>query len=94
MTGNLATYWADAPLHIIASLESSASGLSQLDAQQRLKRYGENRVTETRGAGVLRLFLRQVASPLVLILIFGACISLAVQQWTDATIILVIVLVG
>jgi Mg2+-importing ATPase len=32
-----------------------------------------------------------VESPLVLILIFGACVSLLLREWTDATIILLIV---
>jgi Mg2+-importing ATPase len=40
----------------------------------------------------LRLLLRQFESPLVLILIFAAAISLALQQWVDSAIILAIVL--
>jgi Mg2+-importing ATPase len=40
----------------------------------------------------LRLLLRQFESPLVLILIFAAAISLVLQQWVDSAIILAIVL--
>ncbi len=40
----------------------------------------------------MRLLLRQYASPLVLILIFGACVSIVVKEWTDAIIILLIVI--
>src|SRR6185437_9258839 len=39
----------------------------------------------------LRLLLRQLESPLVLILIFAAAISLGLQQWVDSAIILAIV---
>jgi Mg2+-importing ATPase len=38
------------------------------------------------------LLLRQLESPLVLILIFAAVISLALQQWVDSAIILAVVL--
>lgn len=41
---------------------------------------------------MFRLLLRQFESPLVLILAFAAAISLVLQQWTDAAIILAIVL--
>jgi Mg2+-importing ATPase len=40
----------------------------------------------------LGLLARQFASPLVLILIFGSCIALLLREWTNALIILAIVL--
>ncbi len=39
----------------------------------------------------MRVLLKQVASPLVLILLFGALVSLLLRDATDAAIILVIV---
>ena len=42
--------------------------------------------------GPLRLLWRQVESPLVLILIFAAAVSLGLSQWIDAAIILAIVI--
>ena len=42
--------------------------------------------------GAVRLLLRQFESPLVLILAFAAALSLVLQQWADAGIILAIVL--
>ena len=42
--------------------------------------------------GPLRLLWRQVESPLVLILIFAAAVSLGLSQWVDAAIILAIVI--
>jgi Mg2+-importing ATPase len=53
---------------------------------------GPNSVEETSHLSVVRLFLRQYESPLVLILIFAAVISLSLKQWHDAVIILIIVL--
>ena len=47
---------------------------------------------DARRLTALRLLLRQFESPLVLILIFAAVVSLALRQWVDAVIILSIVL--
>jgi Mg2+-importing ATPase len=53
---------------------------------------GPNSVEEASHLSALRLLLRQFESPLVLILIFAAVISLTLQQWVDSAIILVVVL--
>ena len=67
-------------------------GLTSAQAAARLARYGPNTVREHAASGPLRLAARQFASPLVLILVAGALVSLAVAQWVDAAIILAIVL--
>jgi P-type Mg2+ transporter len=85
-------YWSRDAAQLLGALGSSAAGLTQDEAEARLERVGENRVTAKESAGALRLLLRQYESPLVLILIFGALISLMVRSWTDAIIILAIVL--
>jgi Mg2+-importing ATPase len=51
-----------------------------------------NSIEDAPRLSALRLLLRQFESPLVLILIFGAAVSLALRQWVDAGIILTIVL--
>ncbi|MGB0085119.1 MAG: magnesium-translocating P-type ATPase [Rhodomicrobiaceae bacterium] len=93
----MTTRFADAPFwsrpaEIISEFGSSSAGLSAGAAQQRLKRFGPNQVAEDRQLTWVRLLLRQFESPLVLILIFGASISLVLREWVDATIILCIVL--
>jgi Mg2+-importing ATPase len=67
-------------------------GLSSAAAAEALRRYGPNAVEEGERVTALRLFARQLASPLVLILVFGAAISLALQDWFNSSIILAIVL--
>ena len=84
-------YWADEQANLFARFKSSQTGLSSIEAAQRLKIYGANHVTDQKTAGPLRLLVRQFESPLLLVLIFGAVLSLVLQQWTDATIIIVIV---
>jgi len=87
-----APYWTRPADDVSRQLGSSQRGLSDKDAQERLARLGPNVVSEEPRLTALRLLLRQFESPLVLILIFGACVSLVLREWVDASIILAIVL--
>jgi Mg2+-importing ATPase len=84
-------YWSRDPNELLIALGTSSAGLAEEEADARLVRYGENAVAATEMASAARLLLRQVESPLVLILVFGACVALLLREWTDATIILLIV---
>src|SRR5258706_6263532 len=85
-------YWSRDVAELSASLSSDMRGLSAESAAERLRLVGRNSVEDARRLSALRLLLRQFERPLVLILIFGAAISLALREWTDAGIILAIVL--
>jgi Mg2+-importing ATPase len=69
-----------------------ADGLTSAEARRRLAEFGENRISSERRAGALTLFLAQFKSPIILILIGAAIVSLFLQDRTDATMILAIVL--
>ena len=69
-----------------------ASGLTSAEARRRLTEFGENRISSQRRAGALALFIAQFKSPIILILIGAAIVSLFLQDRTDATLILAIVL--
>ncbi len=85
-------YWSVSPEELIRALESSPNGLSPQEAQRRLLQEGPNTLGTVGRAPAWRLFLRQFESPLVLILIFAALVSAFLQDWTDAAVILTIVL--
>jgi Mg2+-importing ATPase len=85
-------YWSRDPLELMAALGTGTQGLSAAEAAERLRRLGANTVEDQPRLTALRLLLRQFESPLVLILVFGAAISLILRDWVDASIILVIVL--
>lgn len=84
-------YWSIAPEHLFSSLKTSEKGLTQQEAEERLKSYGLNALEQRRETTALMLFLSQFKSPLVLILIFAAIISIIVGEWTDASIVLAVV---
>lgn len=85
-------YWGHDAAGLLTTLTTSPQGLSSTEAAERLERYGPNVVEEQRDVAAVRLLLHQFASPLILILVFGAAVSLFVRDWVDAAIILVIVL--
>jgi len=87
-----APYWSRDVGDLTTSLESSPNGLTTARAVERLAVVGPNSVEDAQRLGPLRLLWRQVESPLVLILIFAAVVSLGLSQWVDAAIILVIVI--
>lgn len=89
---NETPYWSHNSSELAAALESGPNGLSSDRAAARLLSVGPNSVEDAPRLSALRLLLRQFQSPLVLILAFAAAISLALQQWVDAAIILAIVL--
>jgi Mg2+-importing ATPase len=86
------TYWQLPPEALLATLQSSSSGLASAEAAARLRLYGPNAPARQRRASGLRLALRQFRSPLVLILLVAALIAMLVADWLDSAIILVIVL--
>lgn len=80
-------WWADELEKLQQSLGSGSDGLSAEEAQRRMASARPRKA----GHSALKLFASQFANPLVLILIFGALLSLVLKEWVDATIILVII---
>ena len=78
------------------------AGLTSAEARRRLTEFGENRIGHERRvglhqnfggqAGTLALFVAQFKSPIILILVGAAIVSLFLQDRTDAALILTIVL--
>ena len=85
-------FWSKPIEQALADVRSSPAGLSATEAEARLRDCGPNAIDSQRRAGALLLFLAQLRSPLVLILVFAAAISAFVHEWLDAAIIIAIVL--
>jgi P-type Mg2+ transporter len=75
---------------VATRLRSNPRGLTSEEASRRLRVVGPNAV-RSHGARPLEVLVRQVKSPLLLLLVAAATVSLAVGQPADALIILVIV---
>ena len=88
------SFWALTPEEALLSLGTNAQGLPEKNAQERLKQYGPNTLKGSSKTSSLMLFLLQFKSPVTLLLIFTAGLSFALHDKTDASIILVIVVVS
>ena len=69
------------------------SGLSSVEAERRLRQYGQNRFAASRQSRLVLLLL-QFRSPITLLLAAAAALSLFLGDITDAVIILAIILVS
>ena len=85
-------YWSITYEKVMQNLQSSIAGLSDEEAQKRLKEYGENTIKREKKATKLILFLKQLKNPIMLILIFATLVSAITGDLTDALIIIAIIL--
>src|SRR5512137_2764330 len=69
-------------------------GLTQQEAQDRLRQFGANELTERPRPGFLALLWDQFNNYLVIILVIAALVSLALGEWVDSIAIMVIVVLN
>lgn len=81
-------------LSILDTLNTSSNGLTNSEANVRLERYGPNSLKKQKRSGGIVLFLSQFKSPIILILLFAATLSLLLQDSADAIIIFIIIFVS
>lgn len=88
-------FWHLNPEAVADYLETDLeSGLSAQDASDRLLKYGRNAFESTKGSSSFKIFLNQLKSPLILVLIFAGIITLAISHYRDAVFIFVAVIVN
>ncbi|MDO8667636.1 MAG: HAD-IC family P-type ATPase [bacterium] len=73
-------------------LRAGEAGLSAKEASERLKKYGPNRLLESKADNLAIIFLRQFQSPLIYILIAASLIVFFTGETVDSLIILAVLL--
>jgi Ca2+-transporting ATPase len=76
---------------VLNLLRTTAEGLSEAEATERLKEYGPNKLPEAKRETFLTIFLKQFASPLIYVLFGAAAIVFYLGEETDGLIILFVV---
>lgn len=84
-------FWHVPSLDLVQKLNTSFDGLTDKEAETRLQHYGFNSLKKQKRSGGFVLFLRQFKSPITLILLGAAVLSLFLFDSTDALIIFVII---
>lgn len=71
----------------LKKLKTRKAGLTTKEAQSRIRKYGENRISEEKSIGRIEIFLEQFKSPLIYILLVAGIISLFFKEYIDAGVI-------
>ena len=85
---------------VISSLGSSREGLETEEAKKRLTEYGPNKLEEKKKDSVFKKFLEELSDPMLIILMIAAVLSVITSaasgetEWSDAIIILIVVLIN
>ncbi|MBN3909400.1 MAG: magnesium-translocating P-type ATPase [Nostoc sp. NMS1] len=94
MNPQLSTFWSLPTDQVLQQMHSTTSGLSRQDAKQRLSEFGANSLKQKHKSSAWMLLLNQFKSPIILILIFAAVLSIFLKDAADAIIILTIVFIS
>lgn len=79
---------------VYETLHTSEEGLGDAEAAERLKKYGRNELRSKPPKTILQMLKAQIIDPMVLILIGAAAFSAILQEWTEAAVIFIIVIVN
>jgi len=79
---------------VIKQLDSDSKGLSEQEADSRLKHYGANRLPPPKTRGPLLRFLSQFHNLLIYVLIGAGVFTAFLGQWKDTYVILAVVVVN
>lgn len=78
---------------LVATLATSLNGLTQKEAEKRMLSNGPN-VLGKKTANAFGVFVRQLKSSLVYLLVIASVLSFVIKDYTDGTIILIILLIN
>jgi Ca2+-transporting ATPase len=86
--------WSIEAENVLNLLETTEQGLSEEEASTRLQPYGRNVFHKQEQKSYITIFLKQLASPLIFILIGAAVITGVLREWAEVVVITLAVLVN
>lgn len=76
------------------TLKTSPEGLSSHAADERLQKYGPNRLPEGEGANLFLILLHQFTSPLIYILLIAAAVTAFLGEYIDMGVIIAVLILN
>jgi Ca2+-transporting ATPase len=86
--------WATAPADVLTQLGTSHAGLTDAEGSNRIALQGKNAFHSQEKKTAVSIFLKQLASPLIFILIGAAVVTGFLQEWIEMAVIALAVLVN
>ena len=92
-------YYSESVEEVLAEVKSSAEGLTGEEAAARLAEYGKNKLAEKKKIPLIVRFFKQMADPMILVLIAAAVVSLVTaiinkESFADPIIIMTVVIIN
>ncbi len=78
---------------IFDEFKTSKMGLSEIDAQERLKVQGKNVLPKAKEVTLFQLIIDQMTDPIIIILFISIALSLIIGEFTDAIFIFLVILI-
>ena len=78
---------------VMQLLHTSADGLSDAEASKRLTALGKNVLHERKKKSIAKMLVEQISDIMVLILLGAALLSMVLGEWTEAIVILTIIVI-
>ena len=94
MDSDQSAFWSVPVEDLLRQLDTKDTGLTESEAENRLKIYGSNTLREKKESSALTLLLSQFKSPIILLLLFSAILSFYFSQGVQALIIVIILLIS
>jgi P-type Mg2+ transporter len=88
------SFWSLPSSEVLQLFQTTSKGLTDNEAERRLKQYGSNLLKPKKRSDAPTLLLAQFKSPIILILIFAGGLSFFLGDAVDASIILIIIMIS
>lgn len=79
---------------ILNKLNTSTEGLSEVEAKERFREFGENILIKKRNLNVFRLIIKQLMSPLIFILFGAVVLTGFLGEWLNMSVIIGAILIN
>ncbi len=87
--------WVNDPHNLAEQLSTDLTvGLTEAEAQKRLKEFGENIFDDDNTRGPISIFLHQLNNPLIIALVIAVALTMSLQEWIDALVILFAIVIN
>ncbi len=94
-----ADYFSDSPWsfgseEVVEAFKTTLSGLTIVEADERLKQFGPNLIANSEEVGIWKVWCRQFRSLIVVLLAVAAIFSAVVGDWVEAVAVLVVIIIN
>ena len=86
--------WKKSIDEVLKILNTNKNGLTQEEAEKRLKIDGKNEIPKAKKETLFEIFIYQFKSPIVLILLIAAIFSIFTKSYADSVFIFAVILIN